>query len=196
LRHGVFSRGRRHRHAALAITKLTLKTLHTERLRIRRMSAADDAAFMLSLLNDPSWLRFIGDRGVRTLADAQAYIENGPVEMYGRLGFGFCMVEGKHAAGQRLGLCGLAQRDYLDSPDIGFAFLPQHGGQGYAFEAAAELLRYAQGELDLKSILATTRVDNLRSQKLLEKLGLRFERMIPHPDGSERQLMVYAIRAS
>jgi RimJ/RimL family protein N-acetyltransferase len=172
-----------------------LKTLQTERLRIRRMSAADDAAFMLSLLNDPSWLRFIGDRGVRSLADAQAYIENGPVEMYGRLGFGFCMVESKQPAGQRLGVCGLAQRDYLDYPDIGFAFLPQHAGQGYAFEAAAAVLRYAQAELGLKNILATTRVDNLRSQKLLEKLGLRFERQIPHPDGSERQLMVYAIRA-
>ncbi len=159
------------------------------------MSAAEDAAFMLGLLNDPSWLRFIGDRGVRTLEDAQAYIENGPVEMYGRLGFGFCIVESRGPSAQRLGVCGLAQRDYLDCPDIGFAFLQQHGGQGYAFEAAAAVLRYGQGELKLKSILATTRVDNLRSQKLLEKLGLRFERLIPHPDGSERQLMVYAIRA-
>ncbi|MDC8772550.1 GNAT family N-acetyltransferase [Roseateles albus] len=172
-----------------------MKTLHTERLCIRRLSATDDAAFMLSLLNDPSWLRYIGDRGVKTLEQARHYIESGPVEMYGRLGFGFCMVENRAAPRLQLGICGLAQRDYLDCPDIGFAFLPQHGAQGYAFEAAAEMLRYAQGELGLKNILATTRVDNLRSQKLLEKLGLRFERLIPHPDGSERQLMVYALRA-
>ncbi|MDC8772544.1 GNAT family N-acetyltransferase [Roseateles albus] len=173
-----------------------MRTLLTERLRIRRMSAAEDAAFMLSLLNDPSWLRFIGDRGVRTLADSQAYIENGPVEMYGRLGFGFCVVESKHSAGQCLGICGISQRDYLDSPDLGFAFLPEHSGQGFAYEAAAEVLRYAQGELGLKCVLATTRPDNLRSQKLLEKLGLQFERLMPHPDGSERQLMLYALRAA
>jgi RimJ/RimL family protein N-acetyltransferase len=171
-----------------------LKTLQTERLRIRRM-AADDAAFMLSLLNDPSWLRFIGDRGVRTLADAQRYIENGPVEMYARLGFGFCLVESNDAARIPLGACGISQRDYLEQPDLGFAFLPQYSGQGYAFEAAAAVLRYAQTELGLKCILATTRVDNLRSQNLLQKLGLRFERLMPHPDGSDRQLMVYGIRA-
>lgn len=147
---------------------------------------------MLTLLNDPTWLRFIGDRGVKTLEQARRYIENGPVEMYARLGFGFCIVESK-LTGHALGACGISQRDYLDSPDLGFAFLPQHSGQGYAFEAAAEVMRYAQTELGLECILATTRVDNLRSQKLLEKLGLQFERLMPHPDGSERQLMVYAI---
>ncbi|MCV2367916.1 GNAT family N-acetyltransferase [Roseateles oligotrophus] len=171
-----------------------MKTLHTDRLVIRPMSAVADAAFMLTLLNDATWLRFIGDRGVRTLEEAQRYIETGPVDMYARLGFGFCIVESKQT-GLALGACGISQRDYLDSPDIGFAFLPQHAGQGYAFEAAAAVLRYAQTELGLTTILATTRLDNLRSQQLLEKLGLRFERLMPHPDGSERQLMVYGIRA-
>ena len=159
------------------------------------MSAAGDAAFMLGLLNDPSWLRFIGDRGVKTLADAQAYIENGPVAMYARRGFGFCIVEARDAAKTPLGICGLSQRDYLDHPDIGFALLPQHAGKGYAFAAAAAVLSYAQAELGLACVLATTRVDNLRSQNLLERLGLKFERLMPHPDGSERQLMVYALRA-
>lgn len=158
------------------------------------MSAEGDAAFMLGLLNQPTWLRFIGDRGVKTLEEAQRYIENGPVAMYARRGFGFCIVEGKDPSAVSLGICGLSQRDYLEHPDIGFAMLPQHAGKGYAFEAAAAVLRYAQAELGLACVLATTRVDNLRSQRLLERLALRFERLIPHPDGSERQLMVYALR--
>lgn len=172
-----------------------VKTLHTERLRIRPLSAEGDAAFMLGLLNEPSWLRFIGDRGVKTLDDARAYIEHGPLAMYARRGFGFCIVEAQGAAGLPLGICGLSQRDYLEHPDIGFAMLPQHAGRGYAFEAAAAILSHARAELGLDCVLATTRLDNLRSQSLLERLGLKFERLIPHPDGSERQLMLYALRA-
>ncbi|MDC8772547.1 GNAT family N-acetyltransferase [Roseateles albus] len=101
--------------------------------------------------------------------------------MYGRFGFGFRMVENGAASRLQLGICGLPQRDYLDHPDIGFALLPQHAGKGYAFEAAAAVLSYAQTELGLACVLATTRVDNLRSQNLLERLGLKFERLIPHP---------------
>jgi RimJ/RimL family protein N-acetyltransferase len=171
-----------------------MKTLDTPRLTIRPLTEAD-AAFMLRLLNDASWLHYIGDRGVRTLEDAKHYILQGPVEMYGRLGFGFCAVELKatgEASGDVMGICGLAQRDYLDAPDLGFALLPQFCGQGYAFEAAAAVLRFAQQDLGLSRVLATTRHYNQASQALLEKLGLRCLREIDHPDG-DRKLLLYGI---
>ena len=154
------------------------------------MSIAD-AGFILTLLNEPSWLRFIGDRGVRTIDDAKDYIIQGPVAMYASLGIGLCTVELKDSSCP-VGICGLIKRDYLDAADIGFAFLPAHWGKGYAYEAAAAILNFAKADLGLKRILATTRPDNIASQKLLEKLGLRFERLIRHPDG-DRDLRVYAI---
>ncbi|MEJ6004600.1 GNAT family N-acetyltransferase [Paucibacter sp. AS339] len=167
-----------------------MRTLESSRLRIRRLDPTADAGFMLQLLNDPSWLHFIGDRGVRTLDDAQRYILTGPVEMYARLGFGFCAVELK-ATGEAIGICGLSQRDYLDGPDLGFALLPQFCGQGYALEAATEVLRFAQQDLGLKRVLATTRPYNLASQGLLSKLGLHQERTFTLPD-SGRELLLYA----
>ncbi|MEL4178694.1 GNAT family N-acetyltransferase [Roseateles sp. PN1] len=177
--------------------------LTTERLRLRHMTV-DDAAFMLRLLNEPSWLRFIGDRGVKTLADAQRYILNGPVEMVSRLGFGFYVVELNDQAGPvgpvaPVGICGLAQRPYLEDVDIGFAFLPEFWGQGYAFEAAAAVLDLARTRLGLRRVLATVRPGNQSSIKLLEKLGLRYEKTMPHPLGDSaegaRELMLYAYEA-
>ena len=161
-----------------------METLTTARLRIRPM-APGDAGFILTLLNEPSWLQFIGDRGVRTLDDAERYIREGPMAMVARHGFGFGIVESLES-GVALGLCGLTQRDHLDAPDLGFAFLPAHWGQGLAFEAAAAVMAHAAAVLKLPRILATTRDENLASQKLLERLGLRYERHIPHPDGSRR----------
>jgi RimJ/RimL family protein N-acetyltransferase len=166
-----------------------MKTLVTTRLTVRRMSISD-AGFILTLLNEPSWLRFIGDRGVRTIDDAKNYIIQGPVAMYASLGFGLCTVELKDSACPA-GICGLVKRDYLDAADIGFAFLPAHWGKGYAYEAATAILNFAKADLGLKRILATTRPENIASQKLLEKLGLRFERLMAHPDG-DRDLRVYA----
>jgi RimJ/RimL family protein N-acetyltransferase len=150
-----------------------------------------DAGFILTLLNEPSWLRFIGDRGVRTIDDAKNYIIQGPVAMYASLGFGLCAVELKDS-GCPVGICGLMKRDYLDAADIGFAFLPAYWGKGYAYEAANAILNFAKADLGLKRILATTRPENIASQKPLEKLGLRFERLMRHPDG-DRDLRVYAI---
>lgn len=167
-----------------------MKTLVTARLIVRRMSI-EDAGFILTLLNEPSWLRFIGDRGVRTIDDAKNYIIQGPVAMYASLGFGLCTVESRDSACP-VGICGLMKRDYLDAPDIGFAFLPAYWGKGYAYEAANAMLNFAKADLGLKRILATTRPENIASQKLLEKLGLRFERLMRHPDG-DRDLRVYAI---
>ena len=163
--------------------------LQTERLRLRRM-APSDAAFMLGLLNDPAWHRFIGDRGIRTVEGARDYIIKGPMDMVARLGFGFDVVE-LMENGCPIGVCGLAKRDFLDDVDIGYAFLPQYGGQGYAIEAAKGVLAHAK-ELGLPRIVATVRPDNSASIRLLEKLGLRFERMIRAPD-TARELQLFAI---
>ena len=164
-----------------------MKVLETERLLLRRMSS-DDAEFMLGLLNEPSWLRFIGDRGVRTLDDARAYILKGPVAMYERHGFGLYVTELK-AEGVPIGICGLVRRDFLDDVDVGFALLPRFWGQGYAYESASAVMEYGKSALGLKRIVAITAQDNHSSIKLLEKLGLRFERLIPSPgEGPEIKL--------
>lgn len=153
-----------------------MKVLETERLVLRRL-VAEDAPFILELLNDPSWLRFIGDKGVRTLDDARAYIHNGPGDMYARLGHGLYLTELK-VSGVPIGLCGLIKRDTLENVDIGFAFLPQYRALGYAQEAAAATLAYARNSLGLKRIVAITSPDNQASGRLLEKIGLHFEAMV------------------
>lgn len=153
-----------------------VKVLETERLILRRM-AAGDAGFILGLLNEPSWLRFIGDRGVRTLEDARAYISNGPVASYERHGFGLYLVEPK-GGGEPAGICGLIKRDSLEDVDLGFAFLPQFWGRGYARESAAAVLDYGRRRLGLRRVVAVTSVDNDASIRLLEKLGFRFEKPV------------------
>jgi RimJ/RimL family protein N-acetyltransferase len=153
-----------------------MKVLETDRLILRRLSV-EDAGFILQLVNEPSWLRFIGDRGVRTLEDARNYILKGPVEMYLRHGFGLYLVELK-ADAVPIGLCGLLKRDTLKDVDIGFAFLPGYWGKGYAHEAAAAVLTYARSALGLGRIVAITSLDNHSSIRLLEKLGMTFEQTI------------------
>jgi RimJ/RimL family protein N-acetyltransferase len=146
-----------------------LKVLETDRLILRWLSP-EDAEFILRLLNEPSWLRFIGDKGVRTIEDACSYILKGPVEMYSRLGFGLYLVELREE-GFSIGICGLIKRDSLEDVDIGFAFLPTYWGRGYAYEAASSLMAYSGKVLGLNRIVAITSPDNHRSVKLLEKLG-------------------------
>lgn len=167
-----------------------MKVLETERLILRRMSAGD-AGFILGLLNEPSWLRFIGDRGVRTIEDARDYILNGPVAMYARLGFGLYVTELKEDSSP-MGICGLVKRDFLDDVDIGFAFLPKYWGQGYAYEAAVAVMAYGQEVLGLERIVAITTLDNDRSARLLEKLGLRFERLVRYPDDGQ-EIRLFAV---
>jgi ribosomal-protein-alanine N-acetyltransferase len=147
--------------------------LETERLALRHFHR-DDAAFILRLLNEPAWLEHIGDRGVRTLEDAESYIQKGPVEMYGRLGFGLFLVELKEGA-VPIGLCGLIKRDTLEHVDIGFAFLSEHWGKGYAFESASSVMSWARDALKLSTILAITSQGNSASGRLLEKLGFHFK---------------------
>lgn len=153
-----------------------MTVLETGRLALREFSAAD-ADLVLRLVNEPSFLRYIGDRGVRTLDDARKYIADGPVAGYARDGHGLMRVERK-ADGAALGMCGLLKRDTLPEPDIGFSFFPEYWSQGYALEAAFAVMRHARETLAIGRILAITTRDNAPSMRLLGKLGFRFERMI------------------
>lgn len=153
-----------------------MKVIETDRLNLRWLSTGD-AEFILELLNDPSFLRFIGDKGVRTLDDARNYVLNGPADMYNRLGFGLYLTELKDG-GVPIGLCGPIKRVGLEDVDIGFAFLPKFRGKGYAYESAAAVMAYGKTVLGLKRIVAITSPDNDASGALLERLGLRFEKMI------------------
>lgn len=161
--------------------------LETERLRLRPL-VESDAPFILELVNDEAWLRYIGDRGVRNNADARNYIVQGPVASYAKNGFGLWLVELK-ADATPIGLCGLLRRDTLPDVDLGFAFLPAFRGQGYALEAGRATLAYGRAKLGLKRIVAVTLPANESSIRTLEKLGLRYEKMIRlTPDAEELQL--------
>ena len=155
----------------------------TDRLRLRRL-VLDDAPFILRLVNEPSWLRFIGDRGVHNLDGARQYITGGPQRLYAAYGFGLFLVESR-AEGQPLGLCGLIKRDTLPDVDIGFAFLPDYWGQGYAREAAAATLRYARERHGLARVVAITSLDNTASGRVLETVGMRFEGTLRLEAGSD-----------
>jgi len=157
-----------------------MKVLETDRLILRHLSA-DDAEFVLELLNEPSFIRYIGDKQVRTLDDARAYVREGPVKSYGLYGFGLNLVQLKSDL-TPIGICGLLKRDTLPDPDIGFAFLPAYWHQGYAFEAAAAVMQHARAELGCHRILAITTPDNEASGRLLGKIGLRFERVVKLSD--------------
>jgi RimJ/RimL family protein N-acetyltransferase len=153
-----------------------MKVLETERLLLRWV-AVEDAEFILKLVNDPAWLRYIGDRGVRSLEDAREYIRKGPVDMYRRFGFGLYLVELKDD-GIPIGICGLLKRDTLEDVDIGFAFLPAFRSKGYAFESAAAVLEHGKSRFGLKRLVAITSPHNRISARLLEKLGFKFEKII------------------
>jgi len=153
-----------------------MTVLQTGRLILRHFNTGD-ALFILTLLNEPSFLRHIGDKKVRNLEDARQYILTGPVATYERHGFGLYQVELK-ATHTPVGMCGLLKREELPQPDIGFAFLPDFWNRGFAFEAANAVLSDARERLKLNRILAIVSPDNDASIKLLEKLGLRFERNV------------------
>lgn len=163
----------------------------TDRLLLRRLTV-EDAPFILRLLNEPSFLQHIGDRGVRNVADAKQYILSGPVASYDHHGFGLFLVELK-AGGAPIGICGLLKRDALDDVDLGFAFVPESWSKGYAFESATATLAYALGTHHLKRIVAIVSPDNVASINLLVKLGFYFERMVLMP-GDKDELKLFARR--
>jgi [ribosomal protein S5]-alanine N-acetyltransferase len=150
--------------------------LATARLALRRLTVGD-AAFIVELVNDPAWLKFIGDKGVRTPDDARNYLATGPIAMYAKHGFGLWRVE-RTLDGAPVGICGLIKRDSLADVDLGFAFLPAHRGAGYALESARATIEYGRATLGLGRIVAIVTPDNHRSVALLEKAGFRFERAL------------------
>ncbi|HSH38164.1 MAG TPA: GNAT family N-acetyltransferase [Chthoniobacterales bacterium] len=153
--------------------------LETERLSLRRMTL-DDAAFMLEALNEPSFIRNVADRGVRTLDDAADYIRTKIMPSYEQFGFGFYIVELKES-GTPIGVCGIVKRETMDDVDIGYSLLDRFSGHGYAYEAAEAVMRYGRECHGLKRIVGMTAPENQRSIRLLEKLGLRFERTVQLP---------------
>ena len=163
----------------------------TDRLVSRRLTV-DDSPFILRLLNEPSFLEHIGDRGVRNLADAKQYLLSGPIASYDRHGFGLFLVEQKESRAP-IGICGLLKRDALDDVDIGFAFVPESWSKGYAFESAAATLAYARDTHHLNRVVAITSPDNVASINLLVKLGFYFERMVLMP-GDKAEVKLFARR--
>ncbi|WP_223592517.1 GNAT family N-acetyltransferase [Neobacillus bataviensis] len=160
-----------------------MKVMETDRLILRWLTPKDDA-FILELLNDPSWIRFIGDKGVRTLEDARNYILTGPMDMYTQQGFGLYLTELKDG-GVPIGICGLIKRNSLEDVDIGFAFLSRFQSNGYGYEAASATLEYGIEKLGLHRIVAITSKDNDLSSNLLEKIGMKFEKLVILPPDTE-----------
>lgn len=146
------------------------------RLRLRHLDAGDEA-FIIALLNEPGFLRYIGDRKVRTADDARRYIEDGVRASYRKHGYGLNAVE-RLDSGAPIGICGLLKRDELEAPDIGFAFLSGHEGQGYAYEAAVAALQHGRDVLGITRVIAIVSPDNARSIRLLHKLGLKQARLV------------------
>lgn len=155
----------------------------TSRLLLRELEEGD-AAFILKLLNEPSFLRYIGDKGARTPEDARRYIQDGPRSSYAQNGFGLYLVQ-TQAGGERIGICGLVKREALFDVDIGFAFLPAFWSQGYALEACQSVMHLARSRFRIERVVAITSRDNESSMRLLRKIGLDFERTMNLPGQSE-----------
>ena len=164
--------------------------LTTQRLELSWLTL-DDTPLMFAVWNDPAFVRHVADRGIRTLEQARAAVEAGPLRLYAEYGYGPLRVR-RRADAADMGICGLFRRDGLEEPDIGFAILPEFCGKGYAFEASAAVLEYARGTLGLSSVTAIVAPQNEASIGLLEKLGMRFERPIRMP-GEDRDIRLYRI---
>jgi ribosomal-protein-alanine N-acetyltransferase len=165
----------------------------TARLNLHRFTL-EDAAFIFELVNDPAFVRFIGDKGVRTLDDARKYLLNGPLASYAEQGFGLCKVV-RRSDGAAVGMCGLLKRDTLEDVDIGYAFLPAYWGHGYAREAVSAVLEYGRAALRLARVVAITDPANAASIRVLEQAGFTFERTIQlTPDATPLSLFGRSLR--
>ena len=167
-----------------------MNILVTERLILRRFTL-DDTEFIIELLNTEGWIKYIGEKNVKTTDQARAYLENGPLKSYCNNGFGLALVEMK-ADRVPIGMCGLINRDYLDHLDVGFAFLPNQTGQGYAFEVVKKTVEHAFAELKQEKLLAITLPQNYSSIKLLSKIGFKYDKNFITPDTNE-DLCLYSI---
>ncbi len=161
--------------------------LETERLVLREFTLTD-APFILTLVNSPKWLQYIGDRGIKSIPDAENYLQNGPIKSYANNGFGLYLAKLKDTDAP-IGMCGLIKREYLENVDIGYALLPEYEGKGYAYESALATVQYASKKLTASKLAAITDPENERSVKLLEKMGFVFKETITF-DNNELLLFI------
>ncbi|TXF76060.1 GNAT family N-acetyltransferase [Chryseobacterium sp.] len=164
------------------------QTFETERLSLRPMSA-EDSAFILELYNQPNFLKYIGDKNIRTVEEAEEYIKTRFRPQIEKLGYGNYLITRKEDK-LKIGSVGIFEREGMEIHDIGFSFLGEFEGKGYGFEAASELMKQAFAHFGLKKVSAVTSKDNFASQKLIEKLGLRFQKLVFLPNDPE-ELMYY-----
>jgi [ribosomal protein S5]-alanine N-acetyltransferase len=162
--------------------------LNTKRLVLREAESSDNQ-FFYELLNSPKWLKYIGDRGIKTLKNAEDYISDKLINSYKTNGYGLYVYELKESH-IPIGICGFIKRDYLDSEDIGFALLPEYERKGYTYEIAAAVLDNGNEKLGLKKVYAITSKDNVASQELLKKLGFNFKSILNEPD-SNKEISLY-----
>ena len=165
----------------------------TERLYVRKL-VPEDAPFLLALFNAPNWLQYLGDRNIKTMEAARTYLEEVYIKGYEENGYGAWLVI-LNDGGAPIGLCGLFKRSYLDQPDLGYSFLPEYEGKGYAFEAASGTLTYALDSLKLTELLAIVSEGNQRSKRLLEKLGFSFKELVSPPE-ENRTLQLFSVGSS
>lgn len=165
--------------------------LETGRLRLDRLVEAD-ADLMLRVWNDPDFIRFVGDRGIRTREEAVEALREGVLRLWRESGYGPYRVS-LRVSGESIGVCGLFQREGLDSPDIGFGLLPGARGKGFAFESAAAVLTHVRSDLDMRRVLAIVSPGNAASLRIIEKLGMRLEGPLRMP-GDENELLLYSVR--
>ncbi len=171
---------------------IAYKSFETERLLLKPMSK-EDAPFLLELFNSPKWIKYIGDRNVHTIEEAATYIKLKMTPQLKKLGFSNYTVIRK-TDNAKVGSCGLYDREGLEGIDLGFAFLPQYEKMGYAFESANKLKDLAFNQFNLKHISAITTHENQDSQKLLEKLGLKYIKTINIQDDDDDEVLLYELR--
>jgi [ribosomal protein S5]-alanine N-acetyltransferase len=168
------------------LSKIILKTNHL----ILREADLSDNQFIYDLLNSPKWLKYIGDREIKTLKNAEDYIKDKLIKSYNANGYGLYVYE-LNDSHTPIGICGFIKRDYLDMEDIGFALLPEYERKGYTYEISIAVLDYGQKNLSLNKVYAITSKDNLASQELLKKLGFNFKTYLNEPDTNE-ELLLYS----
>jgi len=163
--------------------------IKTARLKMHA-TTVDDAELLLAVWNDPAYIRYVTDRGIRTVRQARKAIKNGAQQLFRDFGYGPYCVSLK-SDGSMIGICGLFRRPNLEDPDIGFSFLPEYGSKGYAHEAAEAVLAYARDALDIRTLNAIVSPENSASLRLIDKLGLTFERMVTMP-GDRKEICLYS----
>ncbi|MEM5566579.1 GNAT family N-acetyltransferase [Psychroserpens sp. AS72] len=167
-----------------------MQIAQTTRLILSKITV-DDAPFILELMNTPGWLKYIGDRNIKTVEAAAEYIKNNQLRCYEENGYGYykMQVKGEHL--KTIGTCGLLKRDALEHIDIGFSMLPEYHGNGYGYEAANEILKFAKNQFGIKTICAITLPINKPSIQLLEKLGLSYQKTVK-PFDDDEELLLFA----